>query len=95
MTTLLHRRTYNNIVDTVFNTPLVKLNKVIPAGHAAVYAKCEFFNPMASVKDRIGRAMIEAAEKDGIINAIRSEVKSRGIVDTSLNCWKCVVISSS
>ncbi len=68
MTTLLHRRTYENIVDTVFNTPLVKLNKVVPADHAAVYAKCEFFNPMASVKDRIGRAMIEAAEKDGIIN---------------------------
>ena len=59
---------YNNIIETVFNTPLVKLNKVLPEGAATVYVKCEFFNPMASVKDRIGRAMIEAAEQDGTIN---------------------------
>jgi cysteine synthase A len=65
-TTLLHHRIYGNIIDTTFNTPLVKLNRVAPGG--TVYAKCEFFNPMASVKDRIGRAMIEAAERDGIIN---------------------------
>src|SRR5690606_16505238 len=73
MTTLdaikvLHGRTYGNIVETTFNTPLVRLSRVVPAG-ANIYAKCEFFNPMASVKDRIGRAMIEAAERDGILNA--------------------------
>ncbi len=61
-------KTYNNIVETVFNTPLVKLNNILPEGAASVYVKCEFFNPMASVKDRIGRAMIEAAEQDGTIN---------------------------
>lgn len=64
----LHGSCYNSILATTYNTPLVKLNRVIPSDHATVYAKCEFFNPMASVKDRIGRAMIEAAEQDGIIN---------------------------
>ena len=66
---LLHGQAYDNIADTIFNTPLVKLNRVIPADHATVYVKCEFFNPLASVKDRIGRAMIEAAEIDGTISA--------------------------
>src|SRR6185369_1985337 len=64
----LHRRTYNNIVETTFNTPVIKLNRVIPQGGATVLAKCEFFNPLASVKDRIGRAMIEDAEQRGILN---------------------------
>jgi len=59
---------YGSMIDTVFNTPMVKLNRVVPAGGASVYVKCEFFNPLASVKDRIGRAMVEAAERDGIIS---------------------------
>src|SRR5436309_754844 len=45
-------------------TPLVRINRLIPRDHATVLAKCEFFNPLASVKDRIGVAMIEAAERD-------------------------------
>ena len=65
---VLHGTTYGNVIETVFNTPLVKLNRVVPAGDATILAKCEFFGPMASVKDRIGRSMIEAAERDGIIN---------------------------
>jgi cysteine synthase A len=65
---LLHGRAYDSVIDTTYNTPLVKLNRVIPQGHATVYVKCEFFNPLASVKDRIGRAMIEAAESEGLIN---------------------------
>ncbi|MFP4145937.1 MAG: cysteine synthase A [Phycisphaeraceae bacterium] len=64
---LLHGRTYPNIIETTYNTPLVKLRRVAPEG-ANVLVKCEFFNPMASVKDRIGRAMIEAAEREGLIN---------------------------
>jgi cysteine synthase len=63
---LLHGQTYDNIVSTVHNTPLVKLRQLAPQG-ATVLVKCEFFNPMASVKDRIGKAMIEAAERDGTI----------------------------
>lgn len=60
-------RLYNNIVETVGRTPLVKLNR-IPAGvHATIAIKCEYFNPLGSVKDRIGMAMIEAAEREGII----------------------------
>lgn len=65
--TFLHNKAYANMAETVFNTPLVKLNRVVPEG-ANVYVKCEFFNPMASVKDRIGKAMIETAERDGLIN---------------------------
>ncbi len=56
---------YNNIVETVGNTPLVKLNKVTAGIDATVALKCEFFNPLGSVKDRIGFAMIEDAEKSG------------------------------
>ncbi len=59
---------YNNITETIGNTPLVKLNRVTDGAEATILVKCEFFNPLASVKDRIGAAMIEAAEKDGKIN---------------------------
>ncbi|MGJ8671677.1 cysteine synthase A [Rubritalea sp.] len=54
-----------NMVDTVGNTPLIKLNKLTEGLDAEVYVKAEFFNPLFSVKDRIGKAMIETAEKDG------------------------------
>lgn len=54
-----------NIVDTVGNTPLIKLNKVAEGIDCEVYVKAEFFNPLFSVKDRIGKSMIEAAEKSG------------------------------
>jgi cysteine synthase A len=63
------QKTYTNIVETTFDTPLVKLNRVVPAGAATVLLKLEFFNPYSSVKDRIGRAMIETAEKAGILQA--------------------------
>jgi cysteine synthase A len=58
---------YNNIVETVGHTPLVKLNKVTAGTGATILLKCEFFNPLGSVKDRIGMAMIEAAEKSGVL----------------------------
>lgn len=60
---------YNNIVETVGRTPLVRLNRVTEGLDATVALKCEFFNPLGSVKDRIGMAMIEAAEKDGTLKA--------------------------
>jgi len=65
---MAHKRTYANIVETTFNTPLVRLNRVIPTGGGTVLLKLEYFNPLSSVKDRIGRAMIEAAETAGILN---------------------------
>eukprot|EP00752_Nemacystus_decipiens_P013515 g11973.t1 len=64
---LLHNKTYDNIIQTVFNTPLVQVNRLAPDNGSKVFVKCEFFNPLASVKDRIGRAMIEAGEADGSI----------------------------
>src|ERR1700690_3088796 len=60
-------RIYNNIVETVGHTPLVRLNKVTAGLPATILLKCEFFNPLSSVKDRIGMAMIEDAEKRGIL----------------------------
>jgi cysteine synthase A len=61
-------RIFNDITETIGGTPLVRLNRVIPPGGAIVLAKCEFFNPLSSVKDRIGVAMIEAAERDGKVD---------------------------
>src|SRR5213075_703394 len=58
---------YNNIVETVGNTPLVRLNRVTDGVDANILLKCEFFNPLGSVKDRIGMSMIEDAEKRGVL----------------------------
>ncbi len=60
-------RIYDSIIDTIGATPLVRLRKLAAeAGCTAdIAGKCEFFNPLSSVKDRIGLAMIEAAERDG------------------------------
>jgi cysteine synthase len=58
---------YNNIVETVGRTPLVRLNKVIGDVDATILLKCEFFNPLGSVKDRIGMSMIEDAERRGVL----------------------------
>ncbi|MCH7925191.1 MAG: pyridoxal-phosphate dependent enzyme, partial [Planctomycetes bacterium] len=57
---------FESIIAAVGHTPLVRMNRIIDAP-ATVYAKLEFNNPLASVKDRIGASMIEAAEKDGRI----------------------------
>jgi cysteine synthase len=61
-------RIYNDIVETVGRTPLVRLNRVTAGVPATILLKCEFFNPLGSVKDRIGMSMIEDAERKGIIN---------------------------
>ncbi|MCK4353127.1 cysteine synthase family protein [candidate division WOR-3 bacterium] len=59
---------YNNILETVGNTPIVKLNRVTRDIKATVLAKLEFFNPGGSVKDRMAIYMIEDAEKRGLLN---------------------------
>ena len=59
---------YNNILETIGNTPLVKLNNLTDENYANVYVKVEFMNPGSSVKDRIALHMIETAEKEGKIN---------------------------
>jgi len=57
---------FEDITKTIGRTPLVRINRIIQAP-ATVYAKLEFFNPLSSVKDRIGVAMIEAGERSGVI----------------------------
>lgn len=61
-------RIFSNITETMGGTPLVRINRLVSPGGATVLAKCEFFNPLASVKDRIGVAMVEAAEREGKID---------------------------
>ncbi len=60
-------KTFDNIAQVIGDTPMIRINRLIPAGQATVFAKCEFFQPLNSVKDRIGVAMIEAGERDGKI----------------------------
>ena len=57
------------MADTVGNTPLIRLNTITEGCVAEIDVKAEFFNPLFSVKDRIGKSMIEAAEKDGSLKA--------------------------
>lgn len=61
-------RIFENITETIGGTPLVRINRLVPREHATVLAKCEFFNPLGSVKDRIGVNMIETAERAGKID---------------------------
>lgn len=60
-------RVANSIAELVGQTPIVKLNRLVDENSAEVYLKLEYFNPGSSVKDRIGLAMIEAAEEQGLI----------------------------
>jgi len=57
----------NNVLDLIFNTPIVKLNKLTDSNSATIYAKLEMYSPGGSVKDRIALSMIEDAEKKGLI----------------------------
>jgi len=60
---------YNNISETVGNTPLVKLNRIVKDNSVNIFAKLEYFNPTSSVKDRIAVNMIDDAENSGILKA--------------------------
>lgn len=57
---------YDSILDTIGNTPVVRINQLAPA-HRTIYVKCEAFNPMSSVKDRLAIAMIEEGERSGAL----------------------------
>lgn len=61
-------KTYDNAAVCIGETPMIRINRLVPQGGATVFAKCEFFQPLNSVKDRIGAAMIAAGERDGKIN---------------------------
>lgn len=58
-------RIANNVTELIGNTPLVRLNRISEGARAQIVCKLEYFNPLSSVKDRIGVAMIEAAEREG------------------------------
>jgi cysteine synthase B len=60
---------YNNIIDTIGHTPLVRINKLNPKPHIQLYAKLEGFNPTGSIKDRIAIKMIEQAEECGSLTS--------------------------
>jgi cysteine synthase A len=57
---------YDSILDTIGRTPIVRINRIAPA-HVEMYVKCEFFNPLSSVKDRLAIAIIEDAERSGAL----------------------------
>ncbi len=63
----IHRKPYDNVLQTVGQTPLIRLSRVTDGARTPVYAKAEMFNPGGSVKDRIGLAIIEAAEASGAL----------------------------
>ncbi|MBK5093668.1 MAG: pyridoxal-phosphate dependent enzyme, partial [Actinobacteria bacterium] len=62
------KRLFDDITQTVGNTPLVRLNRVTAGAKAVAYAKLESFNPLSSVKDRIGVGMVVDAEEKGLID---------------------------
>ena len=66
--TMPRNKTFDSIAQAIGDTPMIRINRLIPPGQATVFAKCEFFQPLNSVKDRIGVAMIEAGERDGKVN---------------------------
>ncbi len=62
-------KTFQHVAEAVGDTPMIRINRLIPQGQAEVLAKCEFFNPLNSVKDRIGASMIAAGERDGFVTS--------------------------
>lgn len=66
---------YNNILETIGRTPIVRINRLAPAG-VTMYVKCEFFNPGASVKDRLAIAIIEDAERSGALKPGQTVVEA-------------------
>ncbi len=75
---------YNNILELIGNTPLVKINKLNPNPKVTLLAKLEFFNPGGSIKDRIGLSMIESAENRKILSKKSVIVEATGAGNTGL-----------
>jgi len=66
---------HNNILETIGNTPVVRINKLAP-DHVDLYVKCEFFNPLSSVKDRLAIAIIEDAERRGVLEPKQTVIEA-------------------
>ncbi|MGH8187577.1 MAG: pyridoxal-phosphate dependent enzyme, partial [Steroidobacteraceae bacterium] len=66
---------YDSILGTIGRTPVVRINRLAPK-HVTMYVKCEFFNPLASVKDRLAIAIIEDAERRGTLKPGQTVVEA-------------------
>merc|ERR550514_910674 len=62
------KRLYDNVCETIGNTPCIRINDAMCPPGRSIYAKCEYFNPLSSVKDRLACAIIEDAERRGMLN---------------------------
>src|SRR3954453_2068698 len=74
----LHNRSMTSILDAIGNTPLVRLRRCAPANGAELWIKLEYRNPTGSMKDRMALAMIEGAERDGLISPGNTVVEYTG-----------------
>jgi cystathionine beta-synthase len=97
--TKVETQIYNNILETLGNTPLVRLNMVTKGVAAQIVAKVEFFNPGGSVKDRIGINMIEDAERQGLIRPggtiVEATSGNTGVglaIAAAIKGYKCVFV---
>src|SRR5258706_13384035 len=68
----------NSALDAIGNTPVVRLNRVVPSRHAEVFVKLEYFNPTGSYKDRMARTLIEEAERRGAVEPGKTGIRERG-----------------
>jgi cysteine synthase len=81
----------NSALDAIGNTPVVRLNRVVPGGHAAVFVKLEYFNPTGSYKDRMAKTLIEEAERRGALNPGMTVVEASGGSTGSSLAFVCAV----
>ncbi len=92
--------TYNTVLEAIGNTPLVRLNRVLPSNvHAEVYAKLEYLNPAGSAKDRVGAYIIEAAERSGklkpggtIVEATSGNTGAGLAMAAAVKGYKCIFV---
>jgi cysteine synthase len=84
-------RPSQSMLDAIGNTPVVKLNKLVPPGYADVYVKLEYFNPTGSYKDRMAKTMIEHAERKGLLRPGMTVVEASGGSTGSSLAFVCAV----
>ena len=92
-----HAQPYDSVLDLIGGTPMVRLTSVTDGSRTPVYVKCEFMNPGGSIKDRIGLAMVEAAERDGSLKPGGTIVEATGgntglalAMAASLKGYRCI-----
>ena len=92
-----HREPYDSVLDLIGWTPMVRLSSVVDGARTPVYVKLEFMGPGGSIKDRIGLAMIEAAEREGTLKAGGTVVEATGgntglalAMAASLKGYRCI-----